>query len=222
MLKFFVTHGLSLSHHTDNGPQFVSILRITYWKTILPRKTPLWPQTNGETEHQNRSILKNLWFAHAEGRDWKSNFDKFHVVYRNTPHTTTGVSPLQLLIGRKICTKLSDLFLLCRWPWSTQPRCETEEKGTLYSDKCRTAIESDFQTSAIKVLVQQDRKHKLSTPFNVETTIEVWGICHVLVNNSATWIFVYHICELTLVKCNLVVFYVLNIPQMSSRHNHTK
>lgn len=35
----------------------------------------------------------------------------------------------------------------------------------MYSDKRRRAVESDIHTGA-KVLVKQDREHKLSTPFN--------------------------------------------------------
>lgn len=32
------------------------------------RTTPLWPQANGEVEHQNRSLLKSLQIANLEGK----------------------------------------------------------------------------------------------------------------------------------------------------------
>lgn len=90
-------------------------------------------------------------------------------MYRNTPHTTTGVSPSQLLFGRKLRTKLPELFdynvddvddLEVR-----DRDAEQKEKGKIYSDKRRRAVESDIYTGA-KVLVKQNSEHKLSTPFN--------------------------------------------------------
>uniref|UniRef100_A0A8W8P183 Uncharacterized protein n=1 Tax=Magallana gigas TaxID=29159 RepID=A0A8W8P183_MAGGI len=84
----------------NNDPRFVS----QHFKDFMldngivhHRTTPLWLQANGEV------------IAHAEGRDWKAELDKFLVMYRNTPHTTTGVSPSQLLFGRKL-RKLPELL----------------------------------------------------------------------------------------------------------------
>lgn len=167
--KFFLTHGLPLSIHTDNGPQFVS----QHFKDFMldngivhHRTTPLWPQANGEVERQNRSILKRVRIAHAEGRDWKAELDKFLVMYRNTPHTTTGVSPSQLLFGHKLRTKLPELFDYNVDDLEVRDRdAEQKEKSKMYSDKRGRAVESDIHTDA-KVLVKQDREHKLSTPFN--------------------------------------------------------
>ena len=56
------------------------------------RTTPLWPQANGEVGRQNRAILKRLRIAQAEGRDWRSQMDDFLMMYRSTPHSTTGIS----------------------------------------------------------------------------------------------------------------------------------
>ncbi len=66
--------------------------------------TPLWPQANGEIERQNRSILKRLRIAQAEGRNLKSEVDTFLMRYRSTPPSTTGVPPAELLYGRKYRT----------------------------------------------------------------------------------------------------------------------
>ncbi|VDI20366.1 Hypothetical predicted protein [Mytilus galloprovincialis] len=111
--KFCLTHGLRLLIHTDNGPQFVS----QHFKNFMSehgivhhRTTPLWPQANGEVERQNRSIMKRVKIAQAEGRDWKLELNKFLIMYRSTAHSTTGVSPSELLFGRKIRTKLPELI----------------------------------------------------------------------------------------------------------------
>jgi transposase InsO family protein len=70
--RILVTHGLPLSIRTDNGPQFIS----ECFNNFLVENgieqqmtTPLWPQANGEIEQQNRSILKRLRIAQAEGRN---------------------------------------------------------------------------------------------------------------------------------------------------------
>ena len=47
--------------------------------------------------------------AQAEGKDWKDEVRKYLVAYRSTPYTTTGVSPAELLFGRKMRTKLPEL-----------------------------------------------------------------------------------------------------------------
>ena len=36
----------------------------------------------------------------------KEELTKFLIAYRNTPHSTTGESPAQLLLGRPLCTRL--------------------------------------------------------------------------------------------------------------------
>jgi transposase InsO family protein len=113
-------HVLELAHeghpgimyiHTDNGRQFTS----QHFKDFMlengithHRTTPLWSQANGEEERQNRSIMKRVRIAQAEGRDWRSELDKFLIMY-STVHTIMGVSPSELLFGRKIRTKLPEL-----------------------------------------------------------------------------------------------------------------
>lgn len=167
--KFCLTHGLPYSIHTDNGPQFVSehFKNYMFENGIVHHKTtPLWPQANGEVERQNRSIMKRVRIAFAEGRDWKSELDKFLVMYRNTPHSTTGVCPSQLLFGRKLRTKLPELFDYNVDDFEVRDRdAERKEKGKMYSDKRRMAAETDIRAGD-QVLVKQDRENKLSTPFN--------------------------------------------------------
>ena len=105
--KILVTHGLSI--RTDNGPQFIN----ECFKNFMEENgvehrmtTPLWPQANREIERQNRSILKRLRIAQAEGKNLKSEVDRFLMMYRSTPHSITGVASAELLYGRTYCTKL--------------------------------------------------------------------------------------------------------------------
>jgi len=63
--------------------------------------TPLWPRANGEVERQNRSLLKSMREAHAEGKNWREELKRFLLVYRSTPHSTTGKGPVELLFRRQ-------------------------------------------------------------------------------------------------------------------------
>ena len=80
--EVFTTHGLPLSVTSDNGPQFRSDVFERYLEDcgVEHRKTtPLWPQVNREVERQNRSLLKRMRIAQAEGKDWKKEVRKYLV-----------------------------------------------------------------------------------------------------------------------------------------------
>jgi len=51
---------------------------------------------------------KPMCAAIAEGKPWQQEQQKYILAYRSTPYTTTGVSPAQLLYGRKIRTKMPE------------------------------------------------------------------------------------------------------------------
>ena len=53
-------------------------------------------------QRDNRSILKRLQFAHAEGKDWRRELVRYMAVYRTTPHQTTGQTPASLLMGQHL------------------------------------------------------------------------------------------------------------------------
>ena len=168
--KVFTTHGLPLSIRSDNGPQFRSEVFEQYLEDngIEHRKTtPLWPQANGEVERQNRSLLKRMRIAQAEGKEWKKEVRKYLVAYRSTPHSTTGVSPAELLFCRKVRTKLPELREESTESEMRDRDSEMKAKAKQYADKKRNVQESDL-TPGDKVLVKQERRNKLSTPFAPE------------------------------------------------------
>ena len=70
--KIFAFHGLPVTITSENGPQFRSeeFERYHVDNGILHRKaTPQWAQANGEVERQNRSLLKSMRIAQAEGKN---------------------------------------------------------------------------------------------------------------------------------------------------------
>ena len=169
--KIFTTHGLPQSLRSDNGPQFRSEVFERYLvdNGIEHRKTtPLWPQANGEVERQNKSLLKRMKIAQAEGKEWKKEVRKYLVAYRSTPHTTTGVSPAELLFGRKMRTKLPELKEESTESEMRDRDGEMKAKVKWYADtQKRNAQESDLAPGD-QVLVKQECKNKLSTPFAPE------------------------------------------------------
>ena len=105
----FRTHGLPETLRSDNGPPFASrefkgfleYLAIDHKKGI-----PYWPQSDGEVERLNKTLLKAIRIAQLQGKDWKREVQDFLFQYRSTPHTVTPLSPAELLMGRKLRDKL--------------------------------------------------------------------------------------------------------------------
>ncbi|KAK6192673.1 hypothetical protein SNE40_004107 [Patella caerulea] len=166
--EIFLTHGLPVSLQTDNGPQFVSDHFNKYMEEtgIQHRKTtPLWPQANGEVERQNRSILKRIKIAQAEKRDWKHELNHFLMMFRSTPHSTTGKSPSELLFRRIIRTKIPEISQFNLEDTEVRDKdSEQKGKGKEYSDQRRNARENDLQAGD-SVLMKQSYVNKWSTPF---------------------------------------------------------
>ena len=113
LITIFTRFGLPLTVRTDNGPQFISNKFEQYLKEHgIKHHTsiPLRPQSNGEVERQNRSVMKAIRVAHLEKRDWRREIYKFLTAYRSTPQSTTGASPSFLMFGREMKAKLPELI----------------------------------------------------------------------------------------------------------------
>ena len=153
----------SLPLRTDNGRHFTSEHLTKYLEEngIEHRGTTLlWPQANGEKERQNRSILRRLRIAQAEGRNRKSEMDNFLMMYRSTPHFTTGVSPAELLFRRRIRTKLPHLQEFSIEDEVRDRDSERKAKGKVYAYCQRNARESEIREGD-KALLRQEKENKL-------------------------------------------------------------
>lgn len=164
----FARHGLPEVLVSDNGPNLVSEKFEAFLKEngIKHRRvTTWWAQANGEVERQNRSILKRLQLAHAEGKDWRRELVRYMAVYRTTPHQTTGQTPAFLLMGRHPRTKLPELSQPTHSDEETRDRDQLKKfKGKQYADASRSANMSEVKEGDL-VLMKQDKKNKLSTTF---------------------------------------------------------
>ena len=160
----FARHGNPLTIHSDNGPQFISETFADFCKTIGVehcKVTPRWPQANGEVERQNRSLLKRMKIAQAEGKDWKEEILAYLAAYRANPHPSTGKSPAELLFGRKIRTKMPQLTPVTD---DLEVRDRDAEQKGLFADARRNARENDIAPGDT-VLLRRENPGKLETPF---------------------------------------------------------
>ena len=103
----FAQFGLPQSVVTDNGPCFCSEEFTSFLKNngILHLKSaPYHPSTNGLAERAVQTFKQGMKkFINGEVKDRVS---RFLAHYRMTPHTTTGVSPAELFLGQRPCTRL--------------------------------------------------------------------------------------------------------------------
>ena len=105
--KVFSQFGLPLTLVSDNGSNFVSReFELFLEKNGVRHITsaPYQPSTNGQAENSVKTLKSFL--KHCAGEDWRLNLDRFLFQYRVTPHSTTGVSPAELMFGRKLRTVL--------------------------------------------------------------------------------------------------------------------
>ena len=136
------------------------------------KSTPYWPQANGEVERQNRSLLKRIRTSVAEGRDWKDDLMNYLYMYISTQHSVTGVSPAEMLYGRKLRTKLPEIEQFNVDDISVRDQDnENIMKGKDYSDRKRNASENSVEKGDL-VLLRNQKENKFSTPF-MSTPVKV-------------------------------------------------
>ena len=105
--QIFATHGLPFTVVSDNGSVFTS----EEFSTFLNcngihhiRITPYHPASNGQVERAIQIFKESIKRSTTGSLETRVNRFLFH--YRTTPHTTTGVTPAELLVGRRLRTHL--------------------------------------------------------------------------------------------------------------------
>ena len=107
----FATHGIPQKIVSDNGPTFTS----QEFKTFMTQNgvlhitsAPYHPSTNGLAERAVQTFKQAL--KRIQGSSIQEKLSKFLFQYRITPHTTTGIAPAELLMGRRLRSCLDLLF----------------------------------------------------------------------------------------------------------------
>ena len=105
--SIFATHGLPQQIVTDNGPTFTSEAFKEFTKLNGIKHTfsaPYHPSSNGLAERAVQTFKQTL--RQMQDGNITEKISKFLFKYRITPHTTTGVPPAELLMGRKLRSRL--------------------------------------------------------------------------------------------------------------------
>ena len=105
----FARYGLPKCLVSDNGPQFVSkefaeFLAANGVRHI--RSAPYHPATNGAAERFVQTFKQALRAGKNDRGNVRQKLAQFLMMYRNTPHATTGVSPTELFLKRRARTRL--------------------------------------------------------------------------------------------------------------------
>ena len=145
--KMFTKWGLPESITTDNGPQFTSeqFEEFLAVNGIQHRLTTRYnPQSNGGVERFNRVIKESLKANLADGMTFDKAIQTLLRTYRSTPHSLTGKTPAELMLGRNLRMPFNILKPPVSEPASTQAEArEIERKQQsmkAYTDKRRRAI----------------------------------------------------------------------------------
>jgi hypothetical protein len=106
--EMFSRYGLPEILVSDNGPQFRSDEFEEFCKKngILHRTSAVHkPSTNGQAEIVVKLLKTAIKQAAETNTDVDTAINRYLLIHRTTPHSTTGESPSTMLMGRRLRTK---------------------------------------------------------------------------------------------------------------------
>ena len=168
--KSFACHGYPDKIIHDGGPPYNSEAWKGYAKQCgfeTDLCTPEHPQANGQAEKFMSSIVKITHASIAEGKDPKEEIYKFLMIYRNTPHSSTGQTPASLMMNRGIKTKIPSIIKTPTFPQHQKAQEQdaiSKAKQKAYADKHRRAKDKKFEVGDTVLLHQ--KKTTTKPPFN--------------------------------------------------------
>ena len=106
--SLFAKYGLPEQLVSDNGPQFTSddfahFVKSNGIKHI--RSAPYHPSSNGLAERFVQTFKRAMKASEHDEPCLTTRLSQFLLTYRSVPHATTGVSPSELFLKRKIHTR---------------------------------------------------------------------------------------------------------------------
>ena len=107
--SLFARYGIPEQLVSDNGPQFVSEEFETFMKQNGVKHikcSPYHPSSNGQAERFVRTFKQAVQAGEREGKPLDQRLENFLIMYRVTPHATTGETPCKLFLGGDLRTSL--------------------------------------------------------------------------------------------------------------------
>ena len=102
LVQVFSTYGMPEILHSDQGKNFESTLLQQTLATFgihKSRTTAYHPEGDGMVERFNRSLLQMLR-VYVDQADWEQYLPLMLFAYRTAAHTSTGISPFELMFSR--------------------------------------------------------------------------------------------------------------------------
>lgn len=171
----FIIWGRPQIIQTDNGPPFNSPQFTSDWESqSVTHRTvvPYSPFMNGMIERHNEGIIKAVTAALAEegNNGWRDAIQQYVTVYNNErTHTSTGISPFELMTGRKYQGFFPSLSSLTSRSMINEEARDKDAlaklKAKLHADKTRQAKDSDIETGDWVYIADKNRKNKLSPTY---------------------------------------------------------
>lgn len=99
-------YGAPLSIHSDRGSNYESQIFHELCQLMEIKKTRTSvrnPKGNGQAEKFNKTLVRMIKaYLKGEQEDWDLNLGCLAAAYRATPHTSTGLSPNMMMLGREV------------------------------------------------------------------------------------------------------------------------
>ena len=150
---------------SDRGSVFTSELWQSIWRllgTKLAMSTAFHPQTDGQTERQNRTLIEGLRAYRTTARnDWDLQLCSLEIAYNASVHASTGFTPFRLDIGMEV-RLASDLAAQALQPLGCAEAVEWLE-----------LIQSDSETALRNSLAAQQRQKQRADQDRREERYEV-------------------------------------------------
>ncbi|GFU84636.1 retrovirus-related Pol polyprotein from transposon 17.6 [Trichonephila clavipes] len=224
LLSIFSRTGIPNVVASDNGTNFVAELTKEFEKRIgsSPRfSTPGYPQSNGLVERFNRT-LKNMLHnvAKDEGRGWLLQIPYVLWAYREIPHSTTGVSPFQLLYGRPPQGPLSILKSTWTGKHNNLRLCTTPVSKYLEDLKCKLEKAAEHTQAKLVSTVQQE---KMAYYHNLRSSDRVFKVGEkviVLIPDATSKLFARWQGPATIIEKRNPHSFLVAMPDNSTKHIH--
>lgn len=116
-----------------NGPAFISqeFEEFLIQNGVHHIRTAAYhPASNGLAERSVQTFKNGM--KRLQGGTLHTRLAQFLFSYRTTPHTTTGVSPAELLMGRRLMTRLDRLY--CTQMLAVECRHNNYDKRTIMTN----------------------------------------------------------------------------------------
>jgi transposase InsO family protein len=152
--EFVSRFGICDQLHSDQGRQFESALMQQVCKLLginKSRTTPLHPQSDGQTERANRTLLDVVAkIAIDEPRQWDLVLPYMKMAYNSSIHSVTGETPNRLMLGRELRAPVTLMA----------PPLPNQEADVDWVERQKTLIRETFA----KVAERTQASHRAEVP----------------------------------------------------------